>query len=108
MTKDLPPSIVQKFAEKQPDVWNSYNQLSDAVSQSGPIETKTQRLLKLAIAIGIGREGAVRAHTRRGLRAEVSSEEMLQTALLAITTIGWSGAFAAHCWIEEEIKRFKK
>ena len=107
MTKDLPPSIVQKFAEKQPEVWDSYNQLSDAVSQSGPLETKTQRLLKLAIAIGIGREGAVRAHTRRALRAGVSSEEMQQTALLGITTIGWSGAFAAHCWIEEEIARFK-
>ena len=105
LKNDSPPSIVQEFAERQPDVWNAYNQLGEAVSRSGPLDAKTQRLLKLAIAVGSGREGAVRAHTRRGLRAGLTIEELEQVALLGITTTGWPSAFAARCWICEAAEK---
>ncbi len=107
MKDETLPSIVDQFAQRQPKVWDAYNQLGEAVSSAGPLDAKTQRLIKLAIAVGAGREGAVRAHTRRGLRAGLTHQELEHAALLGITTVGWPTAFAAHCWIEEEIAKKK-
>ena len=107
MKDDTMPSVVEKFALAQPGVWEAYNQLGEAVAAAGPLDSKTQRLLKLAIAVGGSREGAVRSHTRRGLKAGLTPEELEQTALLGITTVGWPAAFAARCWIEEEIEKIR-
>ena len=108
MKHDSLPAVVEQFSRSQPAVWEAYNQLGAAVAKAGPLDEKTQRLLKLAIAVGGGREGAVRAHTRRGLRAGLAARELEQTALLAITTVGWPLAFAALCWVQEEIEKGQK
>jgi alkylhydroperoxidase/carboxymuconolactone decarboxylase family protein YurZ len=105
MKDDTMPSVVDRFAQTHPEVWNAYNQLGNAVASAGPIDAKTQRLLKLAIAVGAAREGAVRSHARRGLKAGLTPAELEQAALLGITTVGWPAAFAARCWIEEEIEK---
>lgn len=105
MKDDTLPSVVDEFSRKQPAVWKAYNDLGEVVAQSGPIDAKTQRLLKLAIAVGAAREGAVRSHARRGLKAGLTPQELEQAALLGITTVGWPAAFAARCWIEEEIAK---
>lgn len=102
---DTLPSVVDQFAQDQPQVWEAYNQLGEAVSQAGPLDVKTQRLIKLGIAIGAAREGAVRAHTRRGLKAGLTPDELKHVALQGITTVGWPTAFAAHCWISEVIEK---
>jgi alkylhydroperoxidase/carboxymuconolactone decarboxylase family protein YurZ len=105
MKDETMPSVVEKFAQAQPGVWEAYNRLGEAAAAAGPLDSRTQRLLKLAIAIGAAREGAVRSHARRGLKAGLTREELEQTALLGITTVGWPAAFAARCWIEEEIEK---
>jgi len=107
MKDETLPSVVEQFAKRHPRIWDAYNQLGEAVGQAGPIDAKTQRLLKLAIAVGAGREGAVRSHARRGLKAGLKPEELEQAALLGITTVGWPTAFAARCWIEDELAKFK-
>jgi alkylhydroperoxidase/carboxymuconolactone decarboxylase family protein YurZ len=103
--KDGLPPVVQELARKYPDVWEAYNRLGDAVSTAGPFDRKTERLVKLAIAVGAGREGAVHSHARRGLKAGLTPEELRQVALLAITTLGWSGAVAAYCWIGDVLPK---
>jgi alkylhydroperoxidase/carboxymuconolactone decarboxylase family protein YurZ len=57
--------------------------------------------VKLAIAVGAGREGAVHSHVHRGLDAGLTPAELRHVALLAITTIGWPAAVAALSWIED-------
>ena len=104
MDNDRPPDIVQQFAAEQPDVWKAYNQLGEAVKNSGPLDEKTQRLVKLALAVGSGREGAVRAHARRANRAGISPAELEHIAALGITTLGWPTAFAARCWIQQALE----
>lgn len=101
--ENLPP-VVRDLAAKYPEIWETYGRLGDAVSASGPLDAKTQRLIKLALAIGAGREGAVHSHARRAARAGWSVEELRQVALLAITTLGWSGAVTAFCWINDVIE----
>jgi AhpD family alkylhydroperoxidase len=93
------PDIVTQFAGEYPEVWTAYNRLGNASAEAGPLDEKTQRLVKLAVAIGGQRQGAVNSHTRRALAAGCSAEEIVHVGILAITTMGWPAAFAAICWI---------
>lgn len=95
------PKVVQELASRYPEVWNAYNRLGDAVGEAGPLDARSVRLVKLALAIGAGREGAVHSHARRALKLGVTPEELRQVALLGITTLGWSAAVAAYCWIDD-------
>ncbi len=99
------PKVLEEFAAKYPEVWEAYNRLGEAAAKAGPLDERTQRLVKLAIAIGAQREGAVHSHARRALKAGLTPDELLQVGILAITTIGWSGAFAAITWIQDIIKQ---
>lgn len=99
------PAVLEEFAGKYPQLWDAYNALGEAATQAGPLDEKTQRLVKLAIAIGCERQGAVRSHARRALKAGVTPEELIHVGILGITTIGWSGAFAAITWIQEVISQ---
>lgn len=104
MSQDHLPPVVRDLAAKYPEIWEAYGRLGDAASASGPLDAKTERLVKLALAIGAGREGAVHSHARRAARAGWTPEELRQVALLAITTLGWSGAVSAYCWINDVIE----
>ena len=99
------PAIVQQFIEQHPDVWDAYNQLGRSAAEAGPLDEKAERLVKLAIAVGGGLEGAVRSHTRRGTAAGLSPEELQHVALLGITTVGWPTAIAALSWIRDELEK---
>lgn len=99
------PAVLQEFSSRYPQVWDAYNRLGEATSAAGPLDEKSQRLLKLAIAIGSQRQGAVHSHTRRALAAGCSPEELLHVGILAITTVGWPAAFAAICWIQDTVAK---
>ncbi len=97
------PEIVAQLCQEHPDVWDAYNQLGKALADAGPLADKTQRLVKIGLAVGAGLEGAVRAHTRRAIAAGLSAVELRQAALLGVTTVGWPRAVAGLSWIDEEL-----
>jgi alkylhydroperoxidase/carboxymuconolactone decarboxylase family protein YurZ len=99
-----PPDVVKEFAAAHPEVWEAYNRLGE-VTAAGPLDERTQRLTKLALAIGAQRQGAVNSHTRRALAAGCTPEELVHVGILAIPTLGWPAAFAAICWIQETIRK---
>jgi alkylhydroperoxidase/carboxymuconolactone decarboxylase family protein YurZ len=84
-----------------PPIADAFDALGEASENAGPLEERTQRLVKLGIAIGAAAEGAVRSGTRRALAAGASPEEILHVAVLAITTRGFPAAVAAFSWIDE-------
>jgi alkylhydroperoxidase/carboxymuconolactone decarboxylase family protein YurZ len=102
-TDELPP-LVQDVAARHPQVWDAFNRLGDCVAKAGPLDERTQRLVKLAIAVGGGLQGAVHSHVRRGLTEGIAAEEMRHVALLAITTVGWPSAMARLSWMEDILK----
>jgi alkylhydroperoxidase/carboxymuconolactone decarboxylase family protein YurZ len=101
--EDLPP-IVQAIAREHPNLWEAYNRLGEAAARAGPLDAKAERLVKLAVAVGAGLEGAVHSHVRRGVAAGLTREELRHVALLAIPTIGWPSAVAALSWIEDALE----
>ncbi len=98
---DTLPDFLQKVIDEYPDVWQAYQALGEACSNAGPLDAKTARLVKLALAIGAKSEGAVHSHARRALREGVTPEELQQVAMLAVTSIGWSSSMAALAWIQD-------
>jgi alkylhydroperoxidase/carboxymuconolactone decarboxylase family protein YurZ len=99
--KELPEGV-GRFARQHPELWEAYNALGEATAQAGPLDEKTQRLVKLALAIGAGRIGAVHSHVRRALKDGITPQELEHVAILAIPTLGWSAGFAALTWIDDE------
>lgn len=89
----------RRYRARVPAIWHSA--LGKATAEAGPLDGATLRLVKLALAIGASREGAVHSHTRRALADGVSREELVHVALLAIPTLGLSQAVQASTWIRD-------
>ncbi|MEW6736788.1 MAG: carboxymuconolactone decarboxylase family protein [Acidobacteriota bacterium] len=103
MNKEL-PEFLQKVVKKYPKVWESYENLGSAIGSVSGLDARTQRLVKLGIAIGAGEEGAVHSHVRKCKKAGISNDEIYHAAILAITTIGWPAAMAAVSWVDDILK----
>jgi alkylhydroperoxidase/carboxymuconolactone decarboxylase family protein YurZ len=65
-------------------------------------------LVKLGIAIGAMREGAVHSSVRKARAAGASAAEMQQVLALAATTIGFPATVAAFTWVRDETRTRKK
>lgn len=101
MQKPLPESIAS-FEKKYPAVWQAFAKLGEVCHETGPLDEKTRRLIKLGMAIAFRHEGAVHSAARNALQSGVTRDELEQVVLLAITTIGWPAAYAALTWIDDE------
>jgi alkylhydroperoxidase/carboxymuconolactone decarboxylase family protein YurZ len=97
------PDWIAGFEKKHPAVWEAFAKLGQACHETGPLDEKTRRLIKLAMAIGFRHEGAVHSATRNALKSGVTREEIEHVVILAITTIGWPSAYAAMTWVDDEI-----
>jgi alkylhydroperoxidase/carboxymuconolactone decarboxylase family protein YurZ len=62
---------------------------------------RERRLIKLGIAVGAESEGGMRSHVRKLLSVGVPEEEILDTNVLALITIGFPATNAALGWAEE-------
>lgn len=98
---DRLPSGAGDVAAAYPQVWDAYAALGKATSEAGPIEGRTARLVKLALAIGALSEGAVHSHTRRALEEGIEPAALKQVALMAIPTMGFPQGVRALTWIED-------
>ena len=100
MTK-LPPSGAGRLANDYPDVWENYTALGKSVADAGKLDARTRRLLKLALAVGAGSEGAVHSHARQAREEGIADADIRQVVLLAITTLGFPAAMAAYSWVND-------
>lgn len=100
-----PPTRFQQFGRKYPAVMRAYESLGEATAGAGPLDAKTRALVKLAIAVGSWREGAVHSHTRRALDAGCKPDEIRHVVLLATTTLGFPSMMAALTWVEDVLGR---
>ena len=95
------PQPVGKFEDLYPDVWAAFMQLGDRCHNAGPLDEKTRRLVKLALAIAAGLEGGTHSAARNARTAGVTADEMNQVAVLSITTLGLPAAMRGLTWIND-------
>ena len=98
------PARYQQFAKSYPTVMQAVEALGEATRGAGPLDQKTCALVKLAIAVGALREGAVHSHTRRALQAGCTPDELRHVGVLAITTIGFPSTMATMSWVEDILR----
>jgi alkylhydroperoxidase/carboxymuconolactone decarboxylase family protein YurZ len=103
-SKTQMPARYQQFEKSYPAVMQAVEVLGEATQSAGPLDGRTRALVKLAVAIGALREGAVHSHTRRALKAGCTPDELRHVAVLAITTIGFPSTMAAMSWVEDILR----
>jgi alkylhydroperoxidase/carboxymuconolactone decarboxylase family protein YurZ len=99
-----PPKTYREFIRRFPKLGEAWEKIAEA-GREGPLDEKTARLIKLAIATGAMREGAVHSSVRKGLAAGISVEEIEQVICLAASTLGMPATVAVFTWIHDEIDK---
>lgn len=99
---DLPeaPSTYKRFTERYPDLATAWESMARA-GKTGPLDEETQRLVKLAVAVGALREGAVHASVRKARAMGIEAEALEQVIALASTTLGLPATVAAYTWVQD-------
>lgn len=91
----------EEFRRNYPKVWTAFSQLADQCHNGGPLDEKARRLVKVALAIGAGLEGATHSAVRHALEGGVTRDELEHVSLLAITTLGFPSAMRAMSWLDD-------
>ena len=99
-----PPKTYQLFIERYPklkEAWECINQAGNV----GPLDEKIIRLVKLGIAIGALREGAIRSSIRKAESVGISKDEIEQVISLAAGTMGLPSTVAVYSWIQDVLQK---
>ncbi len=99
-----PPRTFVAFVRRYPRIGKAWDLLGEA-GNSGPLDPKTARLVKLGIHIATRSEGGTHAAVRKALMAGSRPEEIYQVVALAAGALGLPTAVAAFTWVEEELKK---
>ena len=95
-----PPRTYDEFSETFPTLRKAWDLLGDAAAE-GPLDDRTARLVKLGIAIGAMREGAVHSSARKALALGITTEELNQVVALASSIIGMPSSVAVWTWLRD-------
>jgi len=98
--KSSAPPIHTEFIQKFPDLGRAWDFMTRA-GEEGPLDARTARLVKLAVAIGAGREGAVHASVRKGAALGITQMDVNQVVALSASTVGLPAAVAAWSWCRD-------
>ncbi len=101
MKPSKPPAAHQRFVRRFPKLAKAW-ELVNQEGAAGPLDARSQRLAKLAIAVGAMREGAVHSAVRKARDAGATLAEMEQVVALAASTIGFPSSVAVWSWILDE------
>jgi alkylhydroperoxidase/carboxymuconolactone decarboxylase family protein YurZ len=96
-----PARSAEAIKQSHPKVWKRFTELADACHDAGPLNEKTRRLVKLALAIAAGSEGGTHSAVRHAREAGITQKEMEHVVMLSITTIGFPAAGRALMWVQD-------
>lgn len=97
-----PPKTYDRFVAEFPRLGDAWEAMR-AAEEEGPFDARQIRLLKLAVAVGSGKEGPVHSAVRKARSAGCTDAEIRHVAAIAASTIGLPPAVAAYSWIVEEL-----
>lgn len=95
-----PPKRYRDFVSRYPGLGAAWELIGEA-GREGPLDQRACRLIKLAIAIGAMREGAVHANVRKALATGLRREEIEQIVALAAGTLGLPSTVTISTWVQD-------
>ena len=99
-----PPKRYRDFVARYPKLGDAWEAIHEA-GAAGPLDPRTQRLIKFAVAIGALREGAAHASVRKALDQGISQQELEQVVALAAGTLGLPSTVAAYSWVLDVVEK---
>jgi alkylhydroperoxidase/carboxymuconolactone decarboxylase family protein YurZ len=99
-----PPETYESFVQRFPKLKEAWEQIAEA-GKDGPLDQKTIRLVKLGIAVGAQKEGAIHSGVRKALSLNIAQEEIEQVIALAAGTIGLPSTVAVYSWIQDVLEK---
>ncbi|MEO1614794.1 MAG: carboxymuconolactone decarboxylase family protein [Planctomycetota bacterium] len=99
------PKRYRQMHDDHPAFMQAYESLGEAARKSGPLSDREVALVKLAISLGAGLEGAAHSHSRKALEAGCSEEDLRHVAMLSAPTIGFPTMMRAKSWVEDVIDK---
>jgi len=97
------PKYFKELQKRYPAVTGCFDELERICAKAGPLDKKTQHLIKLGIAIGISSEGDVQNITAQALKNGATPDEIRHAVLLSVTTAGFPAMIVAMQSAEEII-----
>lgn len=98
------PEAYQSFVKRYAKLGKAWEMIAEA-GQDGPLDERTARLVKLGVAVGAMREGAVRSSVRKARALGISQREIDQVVALAAGTLGLPSTVAVYTWIRAALAR---
>ena len=99
------PSRYKRMHREHPEYMAAYESLGKASRMAGPLSDREVALVKLAISIGAGLEGAAHSHCRKAIDSGCSAEDLNHVAMLAAPTIGFPPMMRAKSWVEDVVSK---
>ena len=99
------PKPYKQMHQAYPELMQAYETFGQTARNAGPLSAREVALVKLAISIGAGLEGAAHSHCRKATEAGCSGEDLRHVALLAAPTIGFPTMMRAKSWVEDVVDR---
>lgn len=95
------PKPYTRFIERYPKLGQAWDAIHEAGAE-GPLDERTQRLIKLAVAIGAQRSGSVHASVRKARAMGISDAELEQVVAISASTLGLPSVVAAYGWLYDK------
>ena len=95
-----PPQAYEDFIRQFPLLEEAWRKIHDA-GKEGPLSVENARLVKLGIAVGAMREGAIRSSVRKAKAMGIDNATILQVVALSAGTLGLPSVVAVHSWLRE-------
>ncbi len=92
------------FIQRFPRLGEAWDAIHREEAQ-GPLDARTMRLVKVAVAMGAFREGAVHSAVRKALKAGVTREELEQVVALGASTLGMPSSVAVYTWVQDVLDK---
>jgi alkylhydroperoxidase/carboxymuconolactone decarboxylase family protein YurZ len=103
-TLPKPPKAYKDFVGRYPKLGDAWDLINEA-GEAGPLDPKTARLVKFAIAIGAMREGAIRSGVRKARAMGISEDELRQVVSLAPSLLGMPATVAVDSWVSTALEK---
>jgi 4-carboxymuconolactone decarboxylase len=102
------PDYYAGLKKRYPAVATCFDELGALCAKAGPLDKKTQVMVKLGVALGIGTEGDVQNLTTQALKSGATADEIRHAVLLSVTTAGFPAMIAAMELVEEVLPKTTK
>jgi 4-carboxymuconolactone decarboxylase len=94
------PKTYHEFKARFPKLAEAWD-LTREASLAGPLDERSQLLVKLGVSIGAMREGAVHSAVRKAVHAGIDAAAIEQTVALAASTLGFPATVAVWTWVRD-------